>query len=87
MSASENFTTLRLHIASGTCDFEGPSTCGWSTNHEGVWKKMAGAQDYYGPGYDHSLGTGEGSSYIFISTSPVLPALIFNLITYQNKRV
>ena len=61
------FSTKMYHIIilniltlTGTCDFESPGTCGWTNNHVGVWKKMAGAQDYYGPGYDHSLGTGDG---------------------------
>jgi len=44
----------------GTCDFERPGTCGWVSNHPAAFQKMPGAEDLYGPGYDHTLGTGDG---------------------------
>ena len=35
---------------------------------------MAGAEDYYGPGYDHTLGTGDGK----------LKKILYNAsLTYQ----
>ena len=52
---------------------------------------MAGAQDYYGPGYDHSLGTGEGK-YCCSSRDHLLFIWTFltpflSLIMLENKRV
>ena len=41
-----------------------------------MWKKTAGAQDYYGPGYDTSLGTGEGKSGDLISYGITIEVLL-----------
>ena len=50
---------LYIYIYSGTCTFEGNSTCGWKDNSQGSYKWGTGYQgtpsDGTGPSTDHTL--------------------------------